>query len=180
MKFNVKLIALLIAMLMLLTSCESVLEPIFNLIPGMQTTTETTTTTKRKPKPTTTTSTTTKVEDDTPKFNRADVSSTKEELIEMYTLTKEEVEATMALLDAMVDASINAETIEEVDALYDQFETAFYHMAQQMTLASIIYYCDMENFKHLYEECISLLPEKRRQKAERIINKKLFFSENLM
>lgn len=34
-----------------------------------------------------------------------------------------------------------------------------------------IYYCDMENFKHLYEECISLLPEKRRQKAERIINK---------
>ena len=147
MKFNVKLIALLIAMLMLLTSCESVLEPIFNLIPGMQTTTETTTTTKRKPKPTTTTSTTTttKVEDDTPKFNRADVSSSKEELIEMYTLTKEEVEATMALLDAMVDASINAETIEEVDALYDQFETAFYHMAQQMTLASIIYYCDMDD-----------------------------------
>ena len=34
-----------------------------------------------------------------------------------------------------------------------------------------IFYCDMENFKHLYEECISLLPEKRRQKAERIINK---------
>ena len=34
-----------------------------------------------------------------------------------------------------------------------------------------IFYCDMENFKHLYEECISLLPEKRKQKAERIINK---------
>lgn len=33
-----------------------------------------------------------------------------------------------------------------------------------------IFYCDMENFRHLYEECISLLPEKRRQKAERIIN----------
>ena len=34
-----------------------------------------------------------------------------------------------------------------------------------------IYYCDMNNFEHLFEECVSLLPEKRRQKAERIINK---------
>ena len=147
MKFNLRLIALLIAMLMLLTSCESVLEPLFGLIPGLQTsTTETTTTTKWKPKPTTTKPTTTgKVEDDTPKFNRADVSTTKEELILQYTLTTEEVDAAMALLDSMVDASINAETVEEVDALYDEFEIAFYHIAQQMTLASIIYYCDMDD-----------------------------------
>ena len=147
MKFNLRLIALLIAMLMLLTSCESVLEPLWGLIPGLQTsTTETTTTTKWKPKPTTTKPTTTgKVEDDTPKFNRADVSTTKEELILQYTLTTEEVDAAMALLDSMVDASINAETIEEVDALYDEFEITFYHIAQQMTLASIIYYCDMDD-----------------------------------
>lgn len=147
MKFNLRLIALLIAMLMLLTSCESVLEPLLGLIPGLQTsTTETTTTTKWKPKPTTTNPTTTgKVEDDTPKFNRADVSTTKEELILQYTLTTEEVDAAMALLDSMVDASINAETIEEVDALYDEFEITFYRIAQQMTLASIIYYCDMDD-----------------------------------
>jgi len=145
MKFNLRLIALLIAMLMLLTSCESVIEPLLGLIPGLQTTT-TTTTTKWKPKPTTTKSTTTgKLEDDEPKFNRADVSTTKEELIVQYTLTTEEVDAAMTLLDSMVDASINAETIEEVDALYDEFETAFYHIAQQMTLASIIYYCDMDD-----------------------------------
>jgi len=84
-------------------------------------TTTTTTTTKWKPKPTTTKSTTTgKLEDDEPKFNRADVSTTKEELIVQYTLTTEEVDAAMTLLDSMVDASINAETIEEVDALYDE------------------------------------------------------------
>jgi len=66
MKFNLRLIALLIAMLMLLTSCESVIEPLLGLIPGLQTTT-TTTTTKWKPKPTTTKSTTTgKLEDDEP------------------------------------------------------------------------------------------------------------------
>ena len=34
-----------------------------------------------------------------------------------------------------------------------------------------IYFCDMNNFEHLFEECVSLLPEKRRRKAERIINK---------
>ncbi|MBQ6876930.1 MAG: 4'-phosphopantetheinyl transferase superfamily protein [Oscillospiraceae bacterium] len=34
-----------------------------------------------------------------------------------------------------------------------------------------IFYCDMKNFEHLYEECIFLLPEKRKEKAERIINK---------
>ncbi len=34
-----------------------------------------------------------------------------------------------------------------------------------------IYFCDMNNFGHLFEECVSLLPEKRRQKAEKIINK---------
>ena len=34
-----------------------------------------------------------------------------------------------------------------------------------------IYFCDMNNFEHLFEECVSLLPKKRREKAERIINK---------
>ena len=34
-----------------------------------------------------------------------------------------------------------------------------------------IYFCDMENFEHLYEECLLFLPPKRRAKAERIINK---------
>ena len=29
----------------------------------------------------------------------------------------------------------------------------------------------MENFEHLYEECIALLPEKRKAKAERLFNK---------
>lgn len=34
-----------------------------------------------------------------------------------------------------------------------------------------IFFCDMKNFEHLYEECIFLLPEKRRKKAEKLINK---------
>ncbi len=34
-----------------------------------------------------------------------------------------------------------------------------------------IFFCDMTNFEHLYEECVSLLPPKRAAKAERLINK---------
>ena len=34
-----------------------------------------------------------------------------------------------------------------------------------------IYFCDMENFEHLYEESIVLLPQKRKEKAEKLINK---------
>lgn len=34
-----------------------------------------------------------------------------------------------------------------------------------------IYFCDMTNFEHLYEECVFLLPPERKAKAERIINK---------
>ncbi len=146
MKFNLRLLALLVAMLMVLTSCEATLVSLLELIPGFDiTTTTTTTTTKWRPKPTTSTSTTAKIEDDTPTFNRADVSTSKSEMLAKYTLTKDEVDAALALLDSMVDASINAETIDEVDALYEEFETAFYHIAQQMTVASIIYYCDMSD-----------------------------------
>lgn len=34
-----------------------------------------------------------------------------------------------------------------------------------------IYFCDMTNFEHLYDDCLCFLTEKRKQKAERCINK---------
>jgi len=137
MKFNLRLIALLIAMLMLLTSCESVIEPLLGLIPGLQTgTTETTsTTTTGKPAPS------------KPKFNRYKHSLTQAELLEKYTLTDEYVNETLALLDEMVELSKTASSIEEVDVIYEKFEDRFYHIAQQMTIASVLYYCDMSDYR---------------------------------
>ena len=148
MKFNLRLIALLIAMLMLLTSCESVIEPLLGLIPGLQTgTTETTTTTpstSSTPKKTTA-STTKKPSMPTIEFDVTENSLSKDELLAMYTLTKEEVDAALALLDAMVETSKTASSVDEIDALYEEFETAFYHIVQQNTVAMIIYYYDMSN-----------------------------------
>lgn len=147
MKFNLRLIALLIAMLMLLTSCESVLEPLLGLIPGLQTsTTETTTTpssssTTKKPG----SSTTKKPSMPTIEFDVTDNSLSKDELLAMYTLTKEEVDAALALLDTMVETSKTASNVDEVNALYEEFETVFYHIVQQNTIATIIYYYAMTN-----------------------------------
>ena len=146
MKFNLRLIALLIAMLMLLTSCESVLEPLFGLIPGLQTsTTETTTTT---PSSSSTTkkpdsSTTKKPSMPTIEFDVTDNSLSKDELLAMYTLTKEEVDAALALLDTMVETSKTASNVDEVYVLYEEFENVFYHIIQQNTVARIIYYYNM-------------------------------------
>ena len=35
--------------------------------------------------------------------------------------------------------------IDAFDAAYEEFETVFYHLAEQMTIASIIYYCNMND-----------------------------------
>ena len=136
MKFNVKLIALLLVMLMVLTSCESALAPFLEYLPeGWVPTTSSST-----EETSSATSTTKKEEEE--KFVRGDHSLTKQELIEKYTLTTEEIDAAMALLDTMVETSKTAETVEEVDAVYDEFEAAFYHIAEQMTIATLIYYCN--------------------------------------
>lgn len=136
MKFNVKLIALLLVMLMVLTSCESALAPFLEYLPeGWVPTTSSST------EETSSATSTTKNEEEE-KFVRGDHSLTKQELIEKYTLTTEEIDAAMALLDTMVETSKTAETVEEVDAVYDEFEAAFYHIAEQMTIATLIYYCN--------------------------------------
>ena len=151
MNFKLRLLAMLLLVMIVFTSCS--LDIVLQYIPGMgcdsTTTTTTTTTTTAKPtttKPTTTT-TTTLVQggDNTPKWNRADHSTTQAELLERYDLTQEYVDNTLALLDRMYEVSITATSIEEIDPIYEEFEAAFYHIAQQMTIAMIVYYCNMSN-----------------------------------
>jgi uncharacterized repeat protein (TIGR02543 family) len=79
-----------------------------------------------------------------PAFDREAHSMTPEEILAKYTLTENEVNDTLALLETMVSVCETA-SLEELDALYDEFEVDFYHIAQQMTLASIVYYCDMSD-----------------------------------
>ncbi len=147
MNFKFKLIALLLTVMMFLSSCSVTLDSILNAIPGLrteQTTVTTSTTPKRTAKKTTSTTTTEKKQEEEV-WNVEDHSLTKKDMVERYSLTKEEVDATLALLDTMVETAMTAETVDAIDSIYEEFEKSFYHIAQQMTVASIIYYCDMSD-----------------------------------
>ena len=159
MNFKLRLIALLLLTMIMLSSCSLSLESVMQQLPeipflesllgsGSEQTTPPDST-----ESTTLTGSTGPVEP--PKVPwRVENSSSIKDMLERYTLTREEADATLALLDEIVagalpdpegDPNVATLTIEEVDALYLQFEEAFYHTAQQMTIASIIYYYDMSD-----------------------------------
>ena len=160
MNFKLRLVALLLLTMIMLSSCSLSLETIVQQIPflegvlGAQTTPNepegTTPTTPTETEPTVKPATLF----DPETFDKKDYSTSRAELVAKYTLTQEEVDATLALLDSMVigampdpegDPNVPVMTIEEWDALYIQFEDSFYHIAQQMKIATIIYYCNMSD-----------------------------------
>jgi hypothetical protein len=136
---------------MCLTSCELSLEAIKNMIPGMQTTTVSTTTTTKRSKKTTTkkSSTTTEKKEEEPKWEASEHSITKKDLLERYTLTQEEVDNALALIDQMLEISMTAESVEQFEAefesVYEAFDESFTYIVQQFTIARIIYYCNMKD-----------------------------------
>ena len=76
-------------------------------------------------------------------FDRDAHSVTPDELLSWYTATPEEFAAAMELVNQMKEAGMT--DLDLFDSVYDAFETAFYHLAEQSTIANIIYYCDMSN-----------------------------------
>lgn len=76
-------------------------------------------------------------------FDREANSVTPDELLTWYTATPEEFAAAMDLVAQLKEAGMN--DIDAFDSIYDAFETAFYHLAEQSTISNIIYYCDMSN-----------------------------------
>lgn len=78
-------------------------------------------------------------------FERAENSTSLDEMMLKYTLTQEEIDCALEKLDELVELAKNASDISVVDVAYAEFETDFYYIAQQMTVASIIYYYDMSD-----------------------------------
>ena len=160
MNFKLRLLAMLLLVMMVFTSCS--IDSLLKYIPGWGGNSTTATTPTASTEPTTPTDSTSSTEPEGPEtpsnlidiasFTRKANSMQKSELLAMYTLTQEEIDATLDLLDQMVagalpdpegDPNVAVMTMEEWDVLYQQFEDAFYHIAQQMTVATIIYYCNM-------------------------------------
>lgn len=147
MNFKLRIVALLLLVMMVFTSCS--LDSIMQFIPGMggdveESTTTTPTSTTKKPTTTTKpTGTTNPPVDDTPVFDVTKNSLSYDELLARYDLTQDEVDEAIALLDDMVDISLTATDVEDVNVVYAEFEKAYYHITQQMTISMILYYYDM-------------------------------------
>ena len=148
MNFKLRLLALLLVVMMAFTSCS--LDTIMQYIPGFgagveQTTTSTTTsTTPTTTKPTTTTGVKPNPPvDDVTEFDVTKNSLSYDELLARYDLTQEYVDAALDTLEHMVEVSKVATDVDEVNEVYDEFETAYYHIVQQMTISMILYYYNM-------------------------------------
>ena len=76
-------------------------------------------------------------------FDRDANSVTPEELLAWFTATPEDFEAAMALVEQMKEAGMT--DLDEFDVAYTEFEEVFYHLAEQRTIAMIVYYCDMKD-----------------------------------
>ena len=156
MNTKIKLLSLLLALVMLFASCGPVIEQPTEAKTEITTETSEVTTEKQTETPTEEPSeeTTEKVPEETLEpvpeneqieYSRAKNARQKSELIAMYTLTEEDYENAIALLNTFLDAGLNSPDYEEVDAKYYEFEDAFYHIQTQNSIASIIYYCNMKD-----------------------------------
>ncbi len=76
-------------------------------------------------------------------FDRDAHSTSQAEILSWYTATPEEFEAAKALIAEMKEAGMT--NLDAFDPIYDEFEVKFYHLAEQMTIASIVYYCNMKD-----------------------------------
>lgn len=106
---------------------------------------EPTTTTTSESTTTTTSGSTTTSKNTYSDFVKQDHSLSKEEILARYNLTREDIDTALTTLDELVALSNTASNVDEIDAVYEEFEDMFYHIAQQMTFASLVYYCDMSD-----------------------------------
>lgn len=164
MKIQFKLLSLLLALVILLSACGPAVKPDETTnapaVESTQVTTEAPTeepteepTEKETEKPTekVTEVTTEKIPEETLesvpadeqiKFSRDEYSLTKKDIVGMYTLTQEDYDNAIALLNAFVEEGLTNDNYDEVDAAYLVFEDAFYHIQTQSSIANVIYYCD--------------------------------------
>ena len=169
MKF--RFIALLLSLLLLFTSCsgigsifdnidlpwisetvgttdsttDSVTESIANTESTSNETTATTAETEA-PKAENTTQSGGDTETEAPgQSYRESISKSREEIEAMLTLTDEDFVRTEELLESFKQIGIVSSDYDAVDAVYMEFEDAFYHVQTQISIANIVYYLDMKN-----------------------------------
>lgn len=136
MKSTIKILALLLALLMLFTSCD---------LAGTQETESSTETVTEAPSQLESKSETeTEAEPDEERY-RDTISRTRKEVESMITLKDGEFEKAEAKLKEFESLAIVSTDYEAVDALYAEFEDMFYYLDTQISLANIVYDLNHKN-----------------------------------
>ena len=135
-----RLLALLLALVFVLASCN---------FPETETTgettaTETETVTSTETASDTETDSETETETDAPDY-RSTISRSREELEAMMDLSDEHFSDCMAKLEEFESIAVVSDDYDAVDAVYLEFEELFDHISTQISIASVIYYLDMND-----------------------------------
>jgi hypothetical protein len=72
---------------------------------------------------------------------RLEYSVLKKDIVDMYSLTEQDIEDAKQILNQCIDAAMASDK-DKIDELSDKFDEAYYHISTQSTIATIIYYCD--------------------------------------
>ncbi|MBP3375780.1 MAG: hypothetical protein J6L83_03355 [Clostridia bacterium] len=136
MKNITKLLALLLAFLMLLTSCD--------LAGSQETESSTETVTEAPSQLESKSETETEAEPEEERY-RDTISRTRKEVESMITLKDGEFEKAEAKLKELESLAIVSTDYEAVDALYAEFEDMFYYLDTQISLANIVYDLNHKN-----------------------------------
>lgn len=132
MKNTIKLLALLLALLMLFTSCDFAGSKENESGTGTETVAQTVAPTESETEP--------EEETEDPKtLYRESISHTRKEIESMITLGEGDFEEAQAKLKEFESLGIVSADYDAVDALYVEFEDMFYHLDTQISLANIIY-----------------------------------------
>ncbi len=144
MKATIKLIAVILAIMMLLCSCDVV---------GVDTSTDTGSESESQTFAPTEDSGSesdsepaTEEETDPPLSEyRQSISRTREELEAMLTITDEKFTEADSQLEAFEKIALESTDVDAINAVYDTFEDTYYYISTQVSVASIIYYINMSD-----------------------------------
>lgn len=138
---NLRLLLILLAVLMALTACTG-----GNAQNADSSETVSASVVEKETETATETEEETEVETEAPLTEyRASISKSRAELEEMLTLQDEEFGAAQEKLKAFEELALVSSDYDAVDALYMEFEDAYFHIETQIGIANVIYYMNTTN-----------------------------------
>ena len=143
MTLKIKLLALVLAVMMILCACEM---PFGQKNEITETESESESVTETETETETSSESETETETETEESTlRQVISRTREEIEEMLSITDEAFTEAESLLVEFEEMALEQTDVDAINAVYEQVEDKFNYISTQVSVASIIYYIDMSD-----------------------------------